>query len=235
MTGSAVVPASNHMPAPNDLISSDRVRHFRKVRYRSIRIRILRVLLPLLGIGTVAALIFITTFVPKIGVDGLELDPGMTVSFNGSSIMMNNPKMSGFGDDGQAYEVKADSATQSILSPGIINLNGLFAKITLEDGTWANVRSQEGLYNNNSSELSIQSPINIDSSEGYQVTLQNADVDLKSGKLISESPVEVRSETGIMQANKLTIDNNGKRIRFTNGIRLTIVPPKSDGKLIVQE
>ncbi len=197
--------------------------------------RILRLLLPVLGIGTIAALIIVTTFVPKIGVEGLELDPGMTLSFNGSSVMMNNPKVSGFGDEGQTYEVKADSATQSILSPGLINLNGLFAKITLEDGTWADVRSQEGMYNNDSSELTIQTPIKVDSSEGYQVTLQNAEVDLKSGKLTSQSPVEVRSETGLMQANQLIIDNNGKRIRFTNGIRMTIVPPNSGGTLIVQE
>lgn len=235
VTAGAVVPARGHLPAPNDLMSFDRAKHFRKVRRHSILVRILRLLLPVLGIGTIGAVVFITTFVPKIGIGGFELDPGMTLSFNGSSILMNNPKLSGFGDDGQSYEVKADSATQSILNPGLINLNGLFAKITLEDGTWANVRSQEGLYNNDSSELTIQSPIQVDSSEGYQVTLQNAEVDLKSGKLTSQSPVEVRSETGFMQANQLIIDNNGKRIRFTNGIRVTIVPPDSDGKLIVQE
>jgi lipopolysaccharide export system protein LptC len=235
LNAGALVPARNHLPAPDDLMTFDRGRQFRKVRRHSIWVRILRLLLPVVGIGTVAALIFVTTFMPSIGVDGLELDPGMTLSFNGSSIMMNNPKLSGFGDDGQSYEVMADSATQSILKPGLINLNGLFAKITLEDGTWADVRSQEGLYNNNSSELSIHSPIKVDSSEGYQVTLQNAEVDLKSGKLTSQSPVEVRSETGLMQANRLIIDNNGKRIRFTNGIRMTIVPPESGGKLIVQE
>ncbi len=231
----AVVSARNHLPAPGDLMSFDRARQIRKVRRHSIWVRILRLLLPVLGIGTVATLIFITTFMSRIDLDGLELDPGMTLSFNGSSVMMNNPKLSGFGDDGQSYEVKADTATQSILKPGLINLNGLFAKITLEDGTWADVRSQEGLYNNNSSALSIKTPIRVDSSEGYQVILQNAEVDLKSGKLTSSSPVEVHSETGIMQANQLIIDNNGKRIRFTNGIRMTIVPPKSGGKLIVQE
>lgn len=229
------MPARNNLPAPSDLMSFDRDRNFRKVRRHSIWVRILRLLLPVLGIGTVGVLIFITTFMPKIGVQGFELDPGMTLSFNGSSIMMNNPKLSGFGDDGQSYEVKADSATQSILNPGLINLNGLFAKITLEDGTWADVRSQEGLYNNDSSQLSIQTPIRVDSSEGYQVTLQNAEVDLKSGKLTSQSPVQVRSETGLMQANQLIIDNSGKRIRFTNGIRMTIVPPESGGRLIVQE
>lgn len=229
------MPVRDSLRGSDDVMSFDRSKYFRKIRRHSLRVRVLRLLLPLLGLGAVAALIIITSFIPNIGVKGFDLDPGMTLSFNGSSIMMNNPKLSGFGDDGQSYEVKADSASQSILHPGLINLNGLFAKITLEDGTWADVRAQEGLYNNNTAALSINSPIKVDSSEGYRVTLQNAEVDLKGGTLISRAPVEVRSETGFMQANELIIDNSGKRIRFTNGIRLTIVPPESDAKLILQE
>ena len=230
-----MTPARDRLRVSDNLMPSDRSKFFRKIRRHSFWVGILRLLLPFLGLGAVAALVIITSFIPKIGVEGFELDPGMTLSFNGSSILMNNPKLSGFGDDGQSYEVKADSASQSILLPGLINLNGLFAKITLDDGTWADVRSKDGIYNNDTAALTINSPIKVDSSEGYKVTLQNAEVDLKSGTLISRSPVEVRSETGFMQANQLIIDNSGKRIRFTNGIRLTIVPPESDAQLIFEE
>ena len=135
-----MTPARDRLRVSDNLMPSDRSKFFRKIRRHSFWVRILRLLLPFLGLGAVAALVIIPSFIPKIGVEGFELDPGMTLSFNGSSILMNNPKLSGFGDDGQSYEVKADSASQSILLPGLINLNGLFAKITLDDGTWADVQ-----------------------------------------------------------------------------------------------
>lgn len=227
-------PALNFASGPESLQASDRTKFFKKARWHSRWVRLLRICLPLFGFGVIAGLIFITTFIPKIGDFGLDLGD-MTLSFNGSSIMMNNPKLNGFGEDGQAYEVEAESATQSILNPDVINLNGLLAKITLGDGTWAEVNSQEGLYNNKVSTLKLDKKITVNSSEGYRISLQNAEVDLKAGTLVSHSPVEVRSETGFMQSNGLIVDESGQRIRFTKGIRILIVPPKSGGKLIVQE
>lgn len=224
----------DHSSMSKSLQPVQRQKFIRKARRHSILVRIYRVFLPLLGFGAIAGLLFITTFVPKIGDLGLDLGD-MTLSFNGTSIMMNNPKLNGFGDDGQAYEVRADSATQSVLNPELINLNGLLAKITLEDGTWADVRAEKGLFDNKESTLSLESAIKVNSSEGYRVTLENAEVDLKGGTLVSRSPVEVRSETGFMQSNELIVDEGGQRIRFTKGIRLLIVPPKSGGQLIVEE
>lgn len=227
-------PAMGFASAQDSMQASDRKKFFKRARRHSIWVRLLRICLPLFGFVAIAGMVFITTFIPKIGDLGLDLGD-MTLSFNGSSIMMNNPKLNGFGDDGQAYEVKADTATQSILSPEVINLSGLLAKITLEDGTWADVRSQDGIYDNKASTLKLDNAITVNSSEGYRITLQNAEVDLKSGTLLSHSPVEVQSETGFMQSNALIIDEGGQRIRFTKGIRVLIVPPKSGGKLIVQE
>lgn len=227
-------PALGFSSVPESANVSDRKKFFKNARRHSLWVRLMRICLPLFGFGAIAGLVFITTFVPKIGDLGLDLGD-MTLSFNGSSIMMNNPKLNGFGDDGQAYEVKAQSATQSILNPEVITLNGLLAKISLEDGTWADVRSSQGLYDNKASTLKLDEEIKINSSEGYRVTLQNAEVDLKAGTLLSNSPVEVQSETGFMQSNGLIVDQSGQRIRFTNGIRVLIVPPKSGGKLVVQE
>ncbi|MEP0521750.1 MAG: LPS export ABC transporter periplasmic protein LptC [Hyphomicrobiales bacterium] len=227
-------PAMGLSSAPEIARASDREKFFKSARRHSLWVRFLRICLPFFGFGTIAGLLFVTTFVPKIGDLGLDLGD-MTLSFNGSSIMMNNPKLNGFGDDGQAYEIKAESATQSILNPEVINLSGLLAKISLEDGTWADVRSTQGLYDNKASTLMLDEEIKVNSSEGYRVTLQNAEVDLKAGTLVSDSPVEVQSETGFMQANGLIVDESGQRIRFTKGIRVLIVPPKSGGKLIVQE
>lgn len=227
-------PAVGFASAPERAHTFDRKKFFKSARRHSLWVRLLRICLPLFGFGAIAGLLFITTFVPKIGDLGLDLGD-MTLSFNGSSIMMNNPKLNGFGDDGQAYEIEAESATQSILNPEVINLSGLSAKIGLEDGTWADVRSTQGIYDNKASTLMLDEQIKVDSSEGYRVTLQNAEVDLKAGTLLSNSPVEVQSETGFMQANGLIVDQSGQRIRFTKGIRILIVPPKSGGKLIVQE
>ena len=215
-------------------MAAQRKKLFAHARRHSLLVRILRVFLPLAGLTALVGLFVITTLIPKLGM-GIGIDLGdMKLSFNGSSIMMDNPKLSGFGDDGQAYEVRADSATQSILSPNKITLNGLFAKITLKDGTWAEVTSSSGMFDNETSALDLPDPISLNSSEGFTVLMQNAQVDLKAGTMTSRSPVEVRSDTGFLQANKLIVDEDGKRIRFTNGIRLTIVPPQNEGKLVVE-
>ncbi len=211
-----------------------REKSFAKARRHSIMVRILRVFLPVAGIGGIAGIYIVSALIPKIGLD-LGIDLGdMKISFNGSSIMMEDPKLSGFGDDGQAYEVRANSATQSILNPNQITLSGLAAKITLEDNSWAEVQSASGMFDNETSALDLPDQIKLNSSEGFTVLMQNAQVDLKGGTMTSTAPVEVRSDTGFLQANKLIVDENGKRIRFTNGVRLTIVPPNNEGKLVVE-
>lgn len=205
---------------------------YRASRRHSFLVRALRVILPIGGLAAIAGLIVMFNVLPKIGL-GLDLGD-MTLSFNGSTIVMNDPKLNGFGNNGQAYEVRAESASQSILNPQRITLSGLSADITLSDGAWAKVLSASGLYDNADQILRLDEEISLTSSENYTLRLQNALIDLKAGTMTSNAPLEVRSETGFMQANRIIVDESGQRIRFVDGVRMVIVPPESDGRLVVE-
>lgn len=224
------VPALTSAPQVKSAMTRHRV--YRASRRHSLMVRVLRILLPVAGISALFGLIVIINILPKIGL-GLDLGD-MTLSFNGSTIVMNDPKLNGFGNNGQAYEVRAQSASQSILNPQRIALEGLSADITLSDGAWAKVRSASGLYDNGDQILRLDEAINLTSSESYTVRLQHALIDLKAGTMTSNAPLEVRSETGFMQANRIVVDESGQRIRFLDGVRLVIVPPQSDGRLVVE-
>ncbi|MBL4797809.1 MAG: OmpA family protein [Oleispira sp.] len=88
------------------------------------------------------------------------------------------------------------------------------------------------MFDNETSALDLPDPISLNSSEGFTVLMQNAQVDLKAGTMTSRSPVEVRSDTGFLQANKLIVDEDGKRIPSAYVIDLGGTPTTADNSAI---
>jgi lipopolysaccharide export system protein LptC len=58
------------------------------------------------------------------------------------------------------------------------------------------------------------------STSGFEVYLSEAVVDIHSSNVVSEKPVEVRMQQGVINANRMEVVDSGEVIRFGGGVTM---------------
>jgi lipopolysaccharide export system protein LptC len=201
---------------------------FRAARQHSRVIAALRRLVPgfalLLVIGFV-----VTSFLDMKGLTEPTFDSsGMAVS--GSTITMDQPKLTGFNSERRAYEVIASRAEQDIGSPQKIDLSQLAARMQLAGDGWARLESNQGFLDNDAQKLKLNKDVVVTSNTGYTADMTSADVDLESGRVVSEEPVKVTLEAGTINSDRLEIRDGGDLIIFQGRVRMNLKPGKTAAK-----
>ena len=93
---------------------------------------------------------------------------------------------------------------------------------TLEKET-IEMQAAVGLYDTKADTLHLVDNILITSNSGYKGRLLDAVIDVKAGKVVSESPVEIELPNGSLNANRLEVVENGQLLRFGGGVQLDLV------------
>ncbi len=204
-----------------------RRRAYGAARRHSVLVRFLRLLLPVLGIAILAG-IFAMSWISKPRRVDITI-AGQTVSVNG--IVMDRPTLTGFDDANRRYRVSAETAIQAIASPDRIRLNDIEAEVTLPDQGTATITAGGGDYDNKASLLQLIGGIFVDSTLGYQISLKNAEIDLKAGTLNSKNPVTIRYQDSEVTGDRFTILDRGDVIVLEGRVETRIMPPKrSEGQ-----
>lgn len=207
--------------APNRRNPRARSHHARAARRHSIFVALMKGLLPSLVIGLVVVyFVYAGQLSPDLPA-GVAFDPG-SVSVSTDGIRMTNPKLSGVDESNQAFQVNARSAMQSRDDPAQVSLEGIEARLNLNDGGWVSMESAKGTFNTDKSQLQLNDNIEVKSSQGYVVKLNDAFIDAKKGTLVTNNPVLVITKSGIINANALTVLEKGKRAIFSNRVGMTI-------------
>jgi len=209
---------------PSDLITRPdpalRARAFAAAKRHSRKVRFYRIALPVLAvIGSIAIFMFI----------GLGNDPKLAfsvdnVGIGADGLTMDNARLTGFDDINLYCEVIADTATQTLNNAALLNLEGITAQISGEDDSWANLDAATGIYDRDNELLNLRTNIHVRSSEGYDVYLETADVDLAAGRVETTDPVRIDLLNGTVNARAMTIEDRGETLRFYNGVTLQFVP-----------
>jgi lipopolysaccharide export system protein LptC len=199
------------------------VRVFRAARRHSRLVRLLRIAVPV----TVVVAVLITVLSVYV------LDPlrqlaklpgsigGLVVS--GTSITMQQPRMSGFTQDRRPYVVTARAATQDVTKPDTVQLLDLNATIEFKDAGKFELTARSGLFESKQDRLTLQDDILVNSA-AYQAKLSEAVVNVRTNHMVSEHPVEVTMKQGTVNANRLEVTNSGEVIRFEGGVTMVLVP-----------
>lgn len=205
-------------------------RAFGAARRHSRLVRLLRVALPLIAALSVIALAvanlpsFLLLNVP-LNITGLAVKDG--------ALTMENPRLTGFGHNSRSYELSAKQASQDISNPKIVKLEDINARIGEADGKATTVSAITGVFDTGSEILYLSNQVRIDSASGYRLELEDAQVDLNKGQVITERPVQLLLLDGNLTADSMTVENKGDVIRFDGRVRLTFVPRQkenADGK-----
>ena len=132
----------------------------------------------------------------------------------------------GQDDKGQAFALNAGAAVQQSSSVPIVQINGMSADLTLEDGP-ATLRADKGRYDLNTEQMKVDGPIAFRGPNGYRLDTSDATIDLKSKTMRSEGKVTGTVPQGNFSGDRLAADLEGRVVRITGNARLRIVPRRT--------
>ena len=206
---------------------SENQRVFRAARRHSRFVRVLRVALPVGVVLSVAGIILAATVLdPLRALARLPINLGGLV-VSGTRIMMQQPRFAGFTQDAHPYVITAHQAAQDVTNPDRIELDQIRATMDLKDSGTFELLAQSGVYETKADRLTLLQQIMINSS-AYQASLSEAVIDVRSGHIVSEKPLEVTMLQGRLNANRLEIINSGEIVRFEQGVTMVLMLEHSE-------
>lgn len=191
----------------------------RSRRYSSF-VSIMKIALPVLAVVLIVA-VFVAGGLfeerDKLAITFSEVDQ------IGDDHRMVNPRISGTDTKGRPFEVTATSARQAENNSDRISLENIQADMMLDDkGSWLSLSAQRGLLRLDLNSLLLYERVDAFTTWGYEVHGTVARIDLKTGDITSDAPVNVQGPMGLLRANKMSSSTAEGIIRFTDGIKLTL-------------
>jgi lipopolysaccharide export system protein LptC len=200
----------------------DRELAFAKAKRRSRRVKLLRAAILIGGLGAVAAMFGIAVldpFAARLGSLGFG-----ALSVEGTKVVMDRPKLSGIRSGGQAYLLTAERALQDVKHPAIVELEKVDGELGMAGGEATHLSADAGVYDSIGEHMELSKNVRIRNSR-FDVFLQSAQFDFKSGAYGSDDPVEVRvSDGATIFADRAAARNNGQELTFEGHVRTRIVP-----------
>jgi lipopolysaccharide export system protein LptC len=194
----------------------------------------MRLAVPFGMITVLAGLVVWTWFNPLQLLVPLPENVAGEMVVSGTKITMQQPRISGFTRDSRPYEFTAKAAAQDLTRPDMVELQDLRGKFQMQDNSTTDVTAQGGVYNSKKETLQLGQNTVVTSTAGYKVLLDNAVIDIRGTKLVTEDPVQVEMKEGRLDAQRMEVLESGKVLRF-DGVRMTLkgerfVPPQPGTK-----
>jgi len=196
-------------------------RAFRRAARHSRWVRLLRVAIPVAIVLILGTTALVSWLDPLRILVRLPTDSG-TLVISGTKITMEAPKISGYTRDSRWYELTARSAAQDITKPNFVELNDVRAKIAAADKSTMSLSATDGTFDRKGGVLTLSRDIKFTSTTGYELRLEEAIVDTGTGEIVSNKPVEVVTQQGTLNANRLEVIKSGEIVRFIGDVVMTL-------------
>ncbi len=153
-----------------------------------------------------------------------DRDGGLPQAAVGDGERITNPRFAGRDHNGRPYVLTADSAVRRLVGLGNltdlenprIDYELLFGGASQPDAS--EILSQLGVYNDRSGVLDMSGTVRFSTRSGYRFRTEGAALDLATGEVRGELPVEGRAPWGGIQANGFELHDDGRRLVFTRGV-----------------
>ena len=203
-----------------DPTRGERENDFRDANRHSQRVRWLKIGLP--GLAVLAVVVFFVAM--RLVADDTEIAVSLAgINVEEKNLVMKSPHISGFQKTRQSYEITAVRAIQDLDNPKKVKLETIHATFGMAGTQTGIVDAATGVYDGNVMVLS--GGIDAKTNDGYTAKLDTATINIASGDLTSDVPVEIHSDDGTINAKAMKVTEHGKRVRFFNGVVVHYVPP----------
>ncbi|TIT11078.1 MAG: LPS export ABC transporter periplasmic protein LptC, partial [Mesorhizobium sp.] len=145
-------------------------------------------------------------------------------AFADGKLVMANPKLNGFTKQKLPYSLTALRAIQDVGKQGIIDLEGINAKLPLTSDNVATVNATRGVYNRDGNTMSLTSDITVTTTDGIEAKLKSVFLDMGKGTMKTDDPVDVSRGGSRITADSMAVQDNGKVLVFESKVRVNIDP-----------
>jgi len=213
--------------APKGEPPVDRGREFRTARRHSRRVRLLRWALPATALGGLTLIFLVVWFDPLRFYRNLPIEFGR-ISITDNKLTIEAPKLTGFTQDRRPYWVTAEEAAQDLGSPSRIELAGITGQVELANRGETKMSARKGIYDMKAGTLELSSGVEIGSTGGYKMELNDAMMHIRKGQIVTDKPVKATFPDGVLSAKRLEILEHGDRVTFGGGVTMTFRIPRDD-------
>jgi lipopolysaccharide export system protein LptC len=130
-------------------------------------------------------------------------------------------RYTGTDDKGQLFEIVANRAIQPSSNTPLVDINGMFARLNLEQGPLL-IAANHGRYDLDTQQVAVIGPIKVHGADGWQLQTRDVNVDLKRRQLASQGPAEGQMRLGQFRANQIRADLGTHTVVLDGGARLKI-------------
>jgi lipopolysaccharide export system protein LptA len=194
---------------------AERGRSFRMARRHSLIVKALRVLLPVVAVGTAAIYGLALTASWQLGHGRLSVGE---VQVTADDLTMKNPKYFGATKDGGRYEVRAKKAVLTLNQQAPVQLIDIDGDLVQSNNVVTKLAAKRGLLDNAKSQLELYDGIEIDASNGLKARLSRATVYSKEHRIVSKHPVDVMTPTGRVQGSAMSMRTDTREAAFVGNV-----------------
>lgn len=193
----------------------------------SFFVQLLKLTLPVAALVLAGLIVFWQQIMPSprlLAPDFSDLSPEMA-----KSLLMTGPRYDGVDAKGLPYSLTAEAARQLEDNEDIVLLASPTADLTLEDGAWAALSADEGIYDRSSEQLLLKGNVNFFHDRGFELRTAEAVLDLKAAVARSQQAVEGQGPSGMIEAEGFEFRQEGGIMIFTGQSHLTVLPEPGKG------
>ena len=191
---------------------------FGRAQRHSRRVRILKFAIPLLAVVIAIGFPVYSYLAAPISV-AVQAEG---TAFSNGKLVMANPKLNGFTKQKQPYSMTALRAIQDVTKQGIIELEGINAKVPIAVDNVATVNASRGVYDRDGNTMNLTSDVTVTTSDGMQAKFKSVFLDMGKGTMKTNDPVDVGSGGSRITADSMSVQDNGKVLIFENRVRVNI-------------
>jgi lipopolysaccharide export system protein LptC len=193
---------------------------YNAAQFHSSRVKRLKFLLPLAALIISAIFIAVSivrSYLPEnISIEGAKIEDG--------KVVMSRPAIAGRNANGINYSMMAEKALQDLKDPNLITLKNIKASMPVNKDTIAHVEALSGDFNRAADTLKMTEPFTIVMDNGMKAEFKTADLDIKSGNLISNDQVAIQKGRASVVAQSVKMTDKGNVIEFTGQVQMHIDP-----------
>jgi len=182
-------------------------------------VRVMKFALPLAALVIIGALIARISGDPQQQKISLLPDEEKTTP---GQIEVVRAKYEGRDDQGRPYTVTADKASRAMNAPDRVTFENPVADITLQDKTWVAVKAKTGDFDRTKESLRLKDDVHIFHDSGYEILLQDIEIDLKQKTAFTALPVRAQGPMGTIAAQNMAVKDQGELIVFGGPATLTV-------------
>jgi lipopolysaccharide export system protein LptC len=138
------------------------------------------------------------------------------------SMRVEAARYTGTDNKGQQFVMIANRAVQPSSDTPIVDINGMFAKLTQPQGPLL-ITADQSRYNIDNQTVAVIGPVAVTGTDGFTLKTSDVNVDLKARQLASEGPAQGTMRLGQFRADHIRADLGSHTVVLDGGARLKIV------------